>query len=283
MSNNILMGRMWIVKLPLYLVFMYAALLIFMYFMQRRMIYYPDRITPMRSYIHALGLQYWPSEGQVHRGFISTKQKTGSAGTVVVFHGNAGSARDRIYYMQVLEPLGYRVVLAEYPGYGGRSGRLSEKEFLADSKITVRQAYEMYGPPFFLCGESLGCGVTTGLAENSPVPIEGMVLITPWDSLPNLAQSICWFLPARWFVFDKYDNINNLKGFAGKVALALAEHDEIIPKKHGMKLYEALSCEKRMWVWKGAGHNSWPGIIDVSWWKEVMGYLAKDDTIEKFN
>lgn len=33
--------------------------------------------------------------------------------------GNAGSARDRVYYGLAWEARGYRVVLAEYPGYGG--------------------------------------------------------------------------------------------------------------------------------------------------------------------
>ena len=32
---------------------------------------------------------------------------------MVVFHGNAGNARDRHYYITALESRGYRVVLAE--------------------------------------------------------------------------------------------------------------------------------------------------------------------------
>ena len=247
--------------------------------MQRLMIYYPDRIAPTKSYIHAHGLQFYYSEDQVYCGLTSSKNE-GNAGTVVVFHGNAGSAKDRVYYIHVLEPLGYRVVLAEYPGYGGRSGHSNEKVFLSDAKSIVSAAFEKYGPPIFLCGESMGCGVATGLALDSPVTIGGLILITPWDSLPSLAQTIYWFLPARWFARDKYDNIQNLRDYTGRVALAIAEYDKIIPKKHGMMLYDALSCKKRLWIWKGAGHNSWPKIIDISWWEDAMGFLTSDSPME---
>jgi hypothetical protein len=41
---------------------------------------------------------------------------------MIIFHGNAGSARDRLYYIEPLERLGYRIILAEYPGYEARAG-----------------------------------------------------------------------------------------------------------------------------------------------------------------
>jgi alpha-beta hydrolase superfamily lysophospholipase len=268
-------GRnMWILKLMLYLAVAYTILLVFTFFFQRRMLYFPDRRVPSKMQLRALGLQFWPSEGQTYRGFIRTEQTARDVGTVIVFHGNAGAAWDRDHYIEKLEPSGVRVVLAEYPGYGGRSGRMSEKELLADAKSTVRLAYEKYGKPLFLCGESLGCGVATGVAADSPVPIEGLVLLTPWDSLPNLAQTIYWYLPARWLVRDRYDNIRNMEGFPGRVAVALAEHDEIIPKRRGLRLYEALSCEKKLWILTGAGHNTWPRTTDVSWWREVLDFVA---------
>ena len=242
--------------------------------MQQRLLYFPDRRIQSKMQIQALGLEPWPTGGQDCRGFISIEHSCRSIGTVIVFHGNAGAAWHRDHYVKELEPLGYHVVLAEYPGYGGRSGELSEKDFLVDAKSTVRLVYEKYGKPIFLCGESLGCGVATGVAATSQVPIEGLVLITPWDSLPNLAQKIYWYLPARWLVRDKYNNIRNMEGFYGRVAVAIAEYDEIIPKRHGIKLFEALSGEKKLWILTGAGHNTWPGTTDVSWWKEVMNFVA---------
>ena len=269
---------MWAVKILLYIFFAYLLFLIMTFFVQRRLLYLPDRRVPSKMHIQTSGLRFWPTGDQTHRGFIGPEQATAYSGTVIVFHGNAGAAWNRGFYLDQLEPLGFRVVLTEYPGYGGRSGKMSEKKFLADAKTTVRLVYEEYGTPIFLCGESLGCGVATGVAADSPVPIQGLVLITPWDSLPNLAQTIYWYLPARRLVLDKYDNIRNAQGYQGPVAVILVEHDEIIPKRHGMRLYESLPTPKKLWILKGEGHNSWPRMSDASWWREAMEFITRDKT-----
>ena len=269
---------MWAVKILLYIFFAYLLFLVMTFFVQRRLLYLPDRRVPSKMHIQTSGLRFWPARDQAHRGFIGPEQATEYSGTVIVFHGNAGAAWNRDFYIQELEPLGFRVVLAEYPGYGGRSGKMSEKNFLADAKTTVRLVYQEYGNPIFLCGESLGCGVATGVVADSPVPIQGLILITPWDSLPNLAQTIYWYLPARRLVFDKYDNIRNTRGFQGPVAVILVEHDEIIPKRHGMRLYEALAAPKKLWVLKGESHNTWPRMSDALWWREAMEFIAKNNT-----
>ena len=78
-------------------------------------------------------------------------------------------------------PLGYRVLLAEYPGYGARKGELSEETFVRDAKETLRVASERYGGPLYLLGESLGCAVAAAAAKDSPVEIDGLILITPWE------------------------------------------------------------------------------------------------------
>jgi alpha-beta hydrolase superfamily lysophospholipase len=269
---------MWAIKILLYLVCAYLLFLVITFFVQRRLLYLPDRRMPSKMGIQTSGLRFWPSEGQTYRGFIGPEKTTAYSGTVIVFHGNAGAAWNRDFYIQKLKPLGFRVVLAEYPGYGGRSDKMSEKNFIADAKTTVRLVYEEYGKPIFLCGESLGCGVATGVLADSPVPIQGLVLITPWDSLPDLAQTIYWYLPARWLVYDKYDNIRNARGFPGPVAVILAEHDEIVPRHHGMRFYESLATPKKLWILKGEGHNSWPRMADTSWWREAMEFITWDKT-----
>jgi len=251
-----------------------GVLVLAAYLWQRRMVYFPDRAKPSESRVRALGLRFWPDSGDAYRGFIGMAAPAGKKGTVVAFHGNAGAAGDRTYYVHALAPLGYRVVVAEYPGYGGRPGRLGERHFVKDAKETVRRAYEEFGDPVFLLGESLGSGVAAAVAADSSLPVEGVVLITPWDSLPDVAQTLYWHLPIRWLVRDKYDNIRALQAFSKPVAVALAEGDEIIPQKRSLRLYEALAAPKRLWVFKGAGHNSWPAGPNEAWWREVMDFVS---------
>jgi hypothetical protein len=54
----------------------------------------------------------------------------------------------------------------------------------------------------------------------------------------------------------------------------MAERDHIIPGRHSKRLYGSLSEPKRLWIFKGAGHNSWPTNPAEDWWREVMEFVA---------
>jgi pimeloyl-ACP methyl ester carboxylesterase len=194
----------------------------------------------------------------------------------VVFHGNAGTAADRSYYVNALASLGYRVILAEYPGYGARKGELGEIPFVNDAKETLRLASDKYGKPIYLLGESLGCGVVAAVAKETPVQIKGIILIAPWDTLLAVAKEKYRWLPVRLFLNDKYDSIQNLKSFRGRIAIIGAERDEVIPIHHAQTLYTSLLVNKKMWTIKGAGHNDWPELVDLSWWKEITDFIRGD-------
>jgi pimeloyl-ACP methyl ester carboxylesterase len=258
-----------------YLIIAYVILAALMYLLQRRLLYLPDENPPLPAQLQQLGLRAWPDDAASYRGFTSAADME-QKGTVVVLHGNAGAAWQRDYYVQALRPLGYRVILAEYPGYGGRSGSPGEAAFVADARQTLQLAYEQYGGPVFLWGESLGAGVAAATAATAPVPLTAVILLTPWDTLPDLAQTLYWYLPARWLVRDRYDSIGNLHAFPGRLAVIVADNDEVIPGRHGLRLYQALPQPKRLWRFAGAGHSSWPVTAGASWWQEVMDFVSAD-------
>jgi hypothetical protein len=173
--------------------------------------------------------------------------------------------------------LGFRVILAEYPKYGGRPGKVGEKPFVAAGLETVRLAHEQYKEPLYLVGESLGCGVAAAIAKQTSVPIAGIMLITPWDTLASVAKSLFPFLPVKLVLTDKYDSIENLKSFKNKISVVGAERDEILPIKHAINLYNALpEGRKNMWIIKGAGHNDWPMHADASLFKEMTDFVKVD-------
>ena len=123
--------------------------------LQTKMLYYPTPSAPTQETLTARNIQFWP-ELVEYRGFVATAQTKTYQGTIVVFHGNGGSAADRAFYVKALAPLGFRVILAEYPVYGGRKGKLGELPFVQDAQETIRIAYEKYGEPLFLLGRISG-------------------------------------------------------------------------------------------------------------------------------
>lgn len=242
--------------------------------MQYRMLYYPEARLPSSAELAAAGMQFWPSGPVGYRGFVSSGGGGRGRGTVVVFHGNAGTAADRAYYAAALTPLGYRVILAEYPAYGGRPGGLGEASFVADARQTIRLAAASAGEPVFLLGESLGCGVAAAAAADRALNVAGLLLITPWETLRAVARDHFRWLPLGLVLKDRYDNISNLRSFPGKVAIVGAAGDDIVPLRHARALYEALPGTKRLWVLDGVGHNDWMTGVGAPQWQAWMDFIA---------
>lgn len=258
----------------------YLLLLLVIFLFQRKMIYFPDTysIEEQQQLADQANLKLWPSTND-YRGLIANASITTGKGTVIVFHGNAGSATDRTYYLDALEKQGYRVILAEYPGYAARNGAPSEQALISDGIQTAKQALNDFGGPVFLWGESLGSGVACGIVQSGQVPVKGIVLITPFNSMADVAQHHYWFFLAKWLIKDKFDNIKNLKDYSGNTAILLAEQDEIIPNKLSLQLFESLHHRKKLWAFKGADHNTLPLTDELPWWQEVMQFVSGQNEV----
>ena len=167
---NGLVQMIW--KTLLFALIAYILFCAFVFIFQRKMLYLPSGYAISEQAASDLGLRYWPSF-EHFQGFLSLAEPADTQGTVIVFHGNAGAAYHRDFYLKPLADQNMRVILAEYPGYGGRAGKPSESVLVADALETIRLAHQIYGEPLYLWGESLGCGVAASAARQSEVPSKG--------------------------------------------------------------------------------------------------------------
>jgi alpha-beta hydrolase superfamily lysophospholipase len=249
----------------------YVVLVLGMYLAQDRLIYFPDSAGVAQA--SRVRLEPWPA-GDSHLGFVSLTAPPEPKGTFLVWHGNAGSALDRVYYSRALERRGYRVVLLEYPGYGGREGSRREASFVAEGKQAAQRAAEEFGGPLFLLGESMGGAIATAVAADGTIRIAGLVLITPWADLPGVAQAAYPFIPAKWLVRDKYDNVCNLRDYSGPVAVVMCDKDEVVPNRETERLFASIGSPKRLWRFGDAHHNDWPAAPHEMWWDEVVEFVT---------
>jgi pimeloyl-ACP methyl ester carboxylesterase len=264
-------------RLKIILLFFVTAMFLGGCNMQNRFLYFPSAEWPSAQMFEYENIKLWQATTADYQGLIAASDTPAPNGTIVLFHGNGGTAADRGFYLKPFMELGFRVILAEYPKYGGRPGKVGEKPFVAAGLETFRLAFEQYGEPLYLVGESLGCGVAAAIAKQTSTPIAGIILITPWDTLASVAKSIFPFLPVKLVLTDKYDSIENLKSFKKKISVIGAERDEILPIKHAINLYNSLpEGRKRMWIIKGAGHNDWPMHTDASLFKEITDFVRID-------
>ncbi len=242
------------------------AALAAIFLLQDRLLYMPAKagVEQMAS----RELRAWPP-AQDFRGLVA--EPAGPVrGTAIVFHGNAGHAGHRDFYAAALTPLGLRVILAEYPGYGPRSGPLGQESLAGDAEQTVALAHRQYGAPLLLMGESLGSAVAAEAAARRPDIVAGLLLITPWDRLGRVGSHHYPWLPVKWMLRDRYDSATRLASFGAPVVIAVAEHDRIVPARFGIALYGSLKGPKHLMLIKGADHNDWPDRVGAGWWHEAI-------------
>lgn len=239
--------------------------------LQQRLLYFPERATVAQL---AAGLRAWP-DAEAFRGLVA-EPPTPARATAIVFHGNAGHAGHRGHYAATLRPLGLRVVLAEYPGYGPRAGRPGEAALVADAIGTVELAHRLHGAPLVLIGESIGAAVAAQAAAARPDLVAGLLLLTPWDRLDRVAAHHYPGLPLRWFLHERYDSAAHLASFDRPAVVVVAADDRIVPAPFGESLHAGLPGPKRLLRIEGAGHNDWPARVDAAWWREALGFLLDD-------
>ncbi|MCF7973501.1 MAG: alpha/beta hydrolase [Phycisphaerae bacterium] len=273
---------MFLAKLLGIVLGLYVLLGLYIYVFQYRLLYLPRTYTLELAQSTALenGLILWPTQDSSYLGLLSDPPTRPLLGTVLFFHGNAGSAMDRTYFSDTLNRLGFRVILVEYPAYGAKSGALGEASLAASGIQAVTQAHAEFGDPLYLVAESLGCGVACAVARDTRDVLQGMLLITPWDTLPDMAQQKYPLFPTRWLTKDQYHSIDNLKDFERPLGIVMAAQDTIIRNERTTHLIGHLTQDPHVWTLPDVGHNDWFSAVDGQWWQEVMAYVTNVETLE---
>jgi pimeloyl-ACP methyl ester carboxylesterase len=256
----------------------YLVVLLLATVFQRHLIYFPRRAPEeaLLELARSTGCRPWRNENGEIIGWRNAESQKGARGRILILHGNAGYALDRTHYIEALEQVdggrSWEVILFEYPGFGARSGRPSEKAFRAAMTEAVDQLTAEDNRPIFLLGESIGSGPACAAAFDTD-SIAGLVLVTPFNSLVDAAAAHYPWLPVRWLIRDRYDNIKALEDFNGPVVLLLAGHDEVVPNRLGRKLHASLRAPSLLLEQSEAGHNTLDLTPSASWWREASGFL----------
>lgn len=243
---------------------------------QRRLLYFPSRLSSAAADDLAAvsGFVPWKSGSDEIIGWRILGPED-SAASLLIFHGNAGHALHRGYMAQPAAATGrLDVYVFEYPGYGARAGSPGMKAWLG----AVEEAMERLPQdrPVYVASESIGAGVAAHVARTYPDRVGGLLLIVPFDNLVSLAQSHMPLLLPRVFLRDRYDPSAWLKEYNGPIKVVLAEDDTIIPPRFGQKLYDEYRGPKTLEIISGAGHND-VAEQTLEWWEDVIRFWESQD------
>jgi pimeloyl-ACP methyl ester carboxylesterase len=225
---------------------LYVAFCAYLYGAQRSLIYFP---TPEST--HA-GAEVVPLATDGATLKVLAVRRAGPQ-ALIYFGGNAEDVGLNIDELARALPQ-HSLYLVNYRGYGGSTGRPSETDLFADA-LAVHDHVQARHPDISVVGRSLGAGVATYLASRRPTG--KLVLVTPFDSLVNVARGYYRLLPVELLLKDRYDSASRAAEVTAPVLVVIAERDEIVPRARSQALVEAFAAEQvRVSVIPGARHNT---------------------------
>jgi pimeloyl-ACP methyl ester carboxylesterase len=249
----------------------YAAFVALLYFTQRSLQYFPDRL---RTAPAAVGL---PQAQEVvldtadgERVIVWHVPPRGEMPVILYFHGNGGSLRWRVDRFRALTGDGSGLVALSYRGYGGSSGRPSEIGLMEDAQAAYAFARAHYPTErIVVWGESLGSGLAVALAAQKPVG--RLVLQSPFTSAADVAAAMYWFVPVRWLMKDQFRSDLAIGKVTVPVLVLHGERDRIVPIALGERLYALINAPKRFVRFPGAGHNDLGAYGAIEAAKQFLG------------
>ena len=224
----------------------YVAACIVLFLAQRSFIYFP----PHSAAVPAPKTSTLAVPGAEIR--ISERPLQGSK-AVIYLGGNAEDVSASLPLLDSAFP-GRALYLMHYRGYAGSTGKPTEEAIVADA-LALFDRVRTEHSDIVVIGRSLGTGVAVRMATLRPV--SKLVLVTPYDSLGELAARQFRFFPVRLLLTDKYESGKYAPRVKVPTLILAAEHDEIIPARSTELLFSRFANGvASMKVIEGAGHNS---------------------------
>lgn len=240
----------------LFAVSIYVFFCIILYVFQDKLLFFPDRYlvgTPASA-----GLKYedvtivTKDDVVLHGWFVPSEDEKA---VLLFFHGNAGNISHRMESLEIFNRIGFSTLIIDYRGYGKSEGKPSEDGTYLDADAAWNYLVEKksYDPTrIVIFGRSLGGGPATYLAANNHPA--ALILESTFTSVPELGGDIYWYFPVKWLSKIKYESAKRIKQVKCPVLIVHSKDDEIIPFKHGKRLFEAAN-EPKEFLQIQYGHN----------------------------
>lgn len=233
-----------------------------MYFAQDKLLYFPSPEVD-RPDVQALRLK---------NGAVTIKvwELHPTAGPALLYFG--GNGEDVGFNLNdfAVEFPDRALYLVNYRGYGGSTGHPREADLISDAEMVYDWVAARHDR-IVVMGRSLGTGVATALASRRPVA--GLVLVTPYDSIANVAADRYPWLPVRLLIKDPYDSLSRIGKVTAPVLVLIAQHDQSIARIRSEALVAGIPA--------GMGHavvvpNATHNDIETfpSYWSSVKAFLV---------
>lgn len=239
----------------------YLVLLLFLYFYQSKLIYFPERrisATPAQVGLPFENILIKVGTNTLHGWFVAAD----SGAPVVLFcHGNAGNIGDRLEFLDLIHASGLAVFIFDYSGYGQSTGKPGEQQTYRDAEAAYQwlkdRGYD--DGDILVYGRSLGGAVAAYLSRGKR--FRAVVLEAAFPSLASVGQRHYPWIPVGLVIRHRYLTSAYLRASQSPIVVVHNRHDEIVPFALGQKLFRDAPEPKTLVVAEGT-HNS---VTPIDW------------------
>jgi uncharacterized protein len=242
----------WFLLIPAVL---YLAVLAILFFAQTALIFPVGHVAPPGPLpASAEPLETAADSGERLRGIHIPPGRPGSARMLVLgFGGNATDAAATAAMLHDLFPQA-DVAAFHYRGYPPSEGRPGAAALQADALLIHDFLRARLHPArTIVAGFSVGGGVAARLAAHRPV--DGLILVTPFDSLAAVASSHYPWVPVRLLLRHDMAPVADLRGASVPVAIVAGGRDTLVPPARTEALRRAIPHLVLDRTIPNAGHN----------------------------
>lgn len=212
--------------------FIYLGIAVFLYMSQRGLMYFPSQ--PVEHI--GSDVIYKNDNEEIKVNTLNEGQQK----ALIYFGGNAEAVAYNAEIFADIFPK-HTLYLVNYRGYGGSTGVPTEKAIYSDA-LYIFDHIQKNHKALTIMGRSLGSGVATFVASKRK--ISQLILVTPFDSIQNIAQQTFPIYPMSFLLKDKYNSAARATLIKTKVLMLIAENDTIIPKESSYKLASKFTKEQ---------------------------------------
>jgi pimeloyl-ACP methyl ester carboxylesterase len=202
-----------------------------------------------------------PPDGHaLHGVHIPAASADGDQTLILGFGGNAWNGSDVAAYLHELYPRA-DVIAFHYRGYRPSTGSPSAAALIADAPMIHDFAVGRAKPARTIAvGFSIGAGVAASLAGKRP--LDGLILVTPFDSLKAAASDLYPWLPIGPFFEHELNMAEFLKDAPVPVAILAGGRDNLIRPARTDALRRQVASLVYDRTIPDAGHNDIYGRPD---------------------
>ena len=227
------------------IVLAYIAIILFVYFYQRNLLYHPSENNYLNDKINFSYKEIFIKTNKnikLKSWFIEKDLKKFK--TILLFHGNAGNLFNRVYKLNKLKKLDLNILIISWRGFSGNEGRPTEKNLYNDAEEAVRWLNNqgIDNKNIILYGESLGTGVATELGKRNT--FGGIILESPFTSIAKAAKVYYPYLPINLILKDRFNSIEKIQSITIPILIMHGKKDNIIPQTMGLELFEKANEPK---------------------------------------